>query len=139
MTHNPPPMSSISDVVGVFVLLGTAIFSPEVAEVVGPYLAVFTASFFGAAFALERRTKTSRLSAMWFFFRVCGASIMLTSIMAAWVVGMHPSITERAALVPIAFFIGIIGDDYPALFSYLVERSSDLLTVISKFKGGPRQ
>lgn len=131
----PTPPTTVSDVVGIFVVLGSLIFSPEVAQIVGPYLAVFTASVVGGAFALERREKTSRTSALWFFFRVCGASILLTAVIAAWVVGVHPSITERAALVPIAFFIGMVGDDYRAVGEFLLEKGSGLLEL---FKKGPK-
>lgn len=113
------PQTSMTDAVGLFVFLGTVFFSEEAAQVVGPYIAVFAASFVGGGFALRRRERTSRASAILFFARVCGASILVTGAIATMLVGMHPSISERAMLIPIAFVIGVIGDDWDTVLSAL--------------------
>jgi len=124
----PPPPSF--DPIALFVLGGAILFSPEVAGVVGPYLAVFTASVVGGGFALVRRKRTSRRSAVWFFLRVSGASILLTSAIATLVAGAHPSLTERTLLVPIALLIGAVGDDWGLVLSALWSKADLILAAL---------
>lgn len=131
-----PQNLSITDVVGVFVFLATLLFSAEVADVVGPYLVIITASAIGASFSLKRREKSRRTSALLFFLRVCGLAILLTVGVSAVVAGYHPSLSERVLLAPVAFMVGLVGDDWPAIASWVAGKISAFIDILFKMKGG---
>ena len=79
----PPSQSpSITDVVGLGIFLAGLVYSPEVASIVGPYLVIIVAAVVGASFALKRRDKTTRLSALWYFLRVSGLAVIDTVSLA---------------------------------------------------------
>ena len=105
------PEKTITDIVGLFVFLAALIFSREVAGVVGPYLVIMIASSIGASFALARREKTARTSAVWFFFRQVGLAVLLTGTCAALVNTYRPDLLPRVTIAPIALLIGFA--DWP--------------------------
>lgn len=127
---------SITDIVGLCVFIATLLFSAEVAEVVGPYLVIITASAIGASFSLKRREKSTRTSAILFFLRVCGLAALLTVGVSAMVAGYYPSLTERVLLAPVAFIVGLVGDDWPAIGWWVVAKVSTFIDVLIKLKGG---
>lgn len=104
----------ITDVVGLFVFIAACIFSPDVASVVGPYMAIIIASTIGASFALKRRERQSRGAALYYFGRVVGIAILATvgiSYAIQWKWGIAPRLT----IAPVAFGLGLIGEDWPQL------------------------
>ena len=103
---------SITDVIGLFVLISTAVFSAEAAAIIGPYMAIVVAAAIGASFSLAKREKTTRMSALWFFLRVCGLAVVVAGGLSALLAKFHPVLTERALLAPVAFAIGLVGDDW---------------------------
>lgn len=131
-THSP----SITDIVGLCVFIATLLFSAEVAEVVGPYLVIITASAIGASFSLKRREKSTRTSAVLFFVRVCGLAALLTVGVSAMVAGYHPSLSERFLLAPVAFIVGLVGDDWPAVAGWVMGKVGAFIDVLIKLKGG---
>ena len=103
---------SITDVIGLFVLISTAVFSAEAAAIIGPYMAIVVAAAIGASFSLAKREKTTRVSALWFFLRVCGLAVVVAGGLSALLAKFHPVLTERALLAPVAFIIGLVGDEW---------------------------
>lgn len=130
------PQPSITDVVGLFVFVAAAAFSQEVADVVGPYIAVMVTASIGASFSLARREKSSRTQAVIFFVRVCGLATLLTVGVSAMVAGLHASLSERALLAPIAFVIGLVGDDWSAIAQWAGGKLSKFVDVWIKARGG---
>lgn len=127
---------SITDVVGLFVFVAAVVFSPEVAAVVGPYMAIIVTASIGASFSLARRERSSRTSAVFFFARVCGLAALLTVGLSFMLAGMHSSLSERALLAPIAFAIGLVGDDWPSVARWAGGKLSMLIDVLIKMRGG---
>lgn len=127
---------SITDVVGLFVFIAAAMFSSDVAAVIGPYIAVIVTASIGASFSLARRDKATRVNAVFFFVRVCGLASLLTVGVSAMVAGVHPSLSERALLAPVAFGIGLIGDDWPAVARWVVSKVGAFVDVLIKVRGG---
>ncbi|RYF70864.1 MAG: hypothetical protein EOO22_13565 [Comamonadaceae bacterium] len=107
-------------------------FSAEVANVVGPYMAIVIASAIGASFALRRREKASRLSALWFFGRVVGLAVVLTVALAFAASWKWPGLHERVLLAPIALMVGFIGDDWPALLSKIMRGIFSVVDLMRK-------
>lgn len=108
---NQPP--SVVDAIGLAVLISAAMFSPDVAAVVGPYLVIIASSAIGASFALIRRDVGTRVGAAFYFLRVCGLATLITVVLSSGVALLHPSLTERMLIAPVALGLGLIGDDYP--------------------------
>lgn len=127
------PEKTITDIVGLFVFLAALIFSREVAGVVGPYLVIVIASSIGASFALARREKTARTSAVWFFFRQVGLAVLLTASCAAIVNAYRPDLLPRVTVAPIALLIGFM--DWPWALSKLQRFAIGSLDLL-RGKGG---
>lgn len=130
------PSSSVTDIVGVFVILAAWMFSPELAAVLGPYLLVVVAASIGASFSLARREKTRRSYAVWYFARVCGLAVLLTVGTSVILSGLHPSLSERALIAPVALLIGFVGDDLPAVLRWAGAKINKLVDVLIKVRGG---
>lgn len=127
----------MTDAVGLGIFLASLIYAPNVAAIIGPYIVIILASVIGASFALKRREKTTRLAAVWYFGRVAGLAILLTGALASWASTQYDGWSERALIAPIALFLGSVGDDYPKLFQWFVQRGFSLLDFVRPKKGGP--
>jgi hypothetical protein len=112
--------SSVLDAVGFGIFVASWVYAPSVAAVVGPYIVIVLASVIGASFALKRREKSTRLVAVWYFLRVAGLAVLGTVSIASIASSYYSSLTERALITPVAFLIGAVGDDWPALLRAIV-------------------
>lgn len=125
----------IIDVIGLFVFISSVIFSADVAAIIGPYVAIVVAAAIGASFSLARRDQSSRVNALLFFLRVCGLAVLVAGAAAAFLSRVHPVLTERALLAPVAFAIGLIGEDWSDLRRWALEYARDLFF---RKRGGDR-
>jgi uncharacterized membrane protein YiaA len=130
--------SGVTDVVGLFVFFSTIMFGREAAAIIGPYVVIVVTAAVGASFSLIRREKATRTNAVFFFLRVCGLATMVTVGLSALLAGAHPSLTERALLAPIAFLIGLVGDNWPEVIGWFARRSGRLLDVLVRMRGSDR-
>lgn len=124
------------DFVSVVIFVATLIFSPEVANVVGPYLVILFASTIGASFALARRDKTTRWGAFWYFARVNGVAIFLTGFVAAAAVSQWPVVHERSLFAPIAFLLGLAGEDWPDIAKWAAGKLNALIDLAIEMRRG---
>lgn len=125
--------------IGIIALAGTLaslIFGPEVAVYVGPYVVILLASTVGASFALARRKVDTRSNAAWFFVRTNGMAVLLTVGLAAVLSGYHPALTERALIAPIAFIVGFVGDEWPAVLKWAGVKVNAFIDALIKMRGG---
>jgi hypothetical protein len=125
---------SVTDSIGLSVVIAASIFSPEVAAVVGPYVLFAVAGVIGASFALARRPPSDRWSATWYFLRAIGVATIFTVVIAEWISAHYPSYSQRALLAPVALIIGFI--DFGVLLSSL---SKTIVRVIDTFRAGGAQ
>jgi hypothetical protein len=114
---NQPP---VVDIVGLFVFIAAILFSSEVAAVVGPYLVIVIAATIGASFAVARRERSTRASALFFFVRVVGLAVLLTVGFAAVASAYRPDLSPRVLVAPIALLIGFIGDEWGSVLGKAV-------------------
>lgn len=103
--------------------LASVLFGPELAHYIGPYAVILLGSTTGAAWALGRAEPMSRrLQALWFFMRLNMMALLLTvplAIGATWAFELEDS---NWLLVPIALFIGALGNDWPAVGRWVLTR-----------------
>ena len=123
------------DIVSVCVLIATAIFAPDVAIIVGPYIVIVLASTIGASFALARRERSTRVSAALFFLRISGLAVVLTVGLATWANSYRPDLHERLLLAPIALAMGFVGDDWMFVLRWVLRRYGALIDLLAKIKG----
>lgn len=135
IVHQP----SILDSVGIFVLLAAWMFSSEVAAVAGPYMVIISASAIGASFALIRRDASTRVGAAFYFLRVCGLATLLTVAISTVLSLLHPSLTERVLIAPVALGLGLIGDDYPSAGRWVLRWVNKLIDTLISIRGGKGQ
>lgn len=126
-----------TDVIGLFVFISAAIFSADVAAVIGPYVAIVVAAAIGASFSLARRQRSTRMEAIGFFLRICGLAVLIAGALAAAIAQFHPALTERALLAPAAFGIGLVGDRWREVGRWIVQFAQDF--VLRKRGGGEGQ
>ena len=125
----------VVDIVGLFVFIAAIFFSADVAAVAGPYLVIVIAAAIGGSFAVARRDKTTRASAVFFFARVVGLAVLLTVGVAASVSAYRPDLTPRVVIAPIALLIGFIGDDWGMLLGKITRVIYGALDLV-RGKGG---
>ena len=125
--------------VGIVTLAGalaSLLFGPEFAIYIGPYVVILLASTVGASFALSRRGTTTRSSALWFFLRTNALAILLTVGVASAISSYTPWLPERVLIAPVAFFVGFVGDDWPAMFTWAGGKINAFVDILIKLKGG---
>lgn len=121
-----------TDFVSLMIFIAAALFSTEVATVVGPYVAIIVAASVGASFALARREKATRMAAAIFFLRIVGLAVLLTVALAQLANGYFPAANERLTLIPIALMVGFIGDTWPQVLGKVLEKLLGLLDYFRK-------
>lgn len=127
----------VVDIVGLFVFIAAILFSNDVAAVVGPYLVITIAATIGASFAVARRERSTRISALFFFARVVGLAILLTVGFAAVASAYRPDLSPRVLVAPISLLIGFVGDDWPKLLGRVMKVVYGALDLFRK--GGPHE
>lgn len=125
--------------IGIVALAGSLAsfaFGPEMAVYIGPYIVIMLASTIGASFSLARRPTSARGSAVWFFLRTNGLAILLTVGIATAISGSTPVLSERVLIAPVAFIMGFVGDDWPAVMKWAYRKFDTLVDLLIKLKGG---
>lgn len=105
-----PPPQSAADAMGLAVFLASRVYAPEVAAIIGPLILLVLAAVVGASFALASRPKTTRASAMFYFVRQVGLSVLLTGGAVNVITSFQPGLTERIVLVPVAVLLAAVSD-----------------------------
>lgn len=119
-----PFSSSHLDPVSVAIAVASIIFGPALASVIGPYAVILMGSTVGAAWSLGRREKDAQqLRAVWYFLRL-NATAVLVTVSLARLTGQWLGIDDPSwLLVPTAIVIGGIGDDWPRIGAWLLQRA----------------
>lgn len=128
MNNNLDPLTAITALLSV-------IIAPAVAAVLAPYTLIVMAATTGAAWALGSREPSSRFAAAVFFTRLNLTAILVTVSLAESARSLGVSIDVRWLLAPIALVIGGIGDNWPHVGKFLVNRVGRLIdTAIFVYK-----
>lgn len=103
------------DFIGLLTFLGSLLFAPAIAAVIGPYVGIIAAAGIGASFTLSRQEKMSRSGAFMFFCRVIGVAVLISVGAAKLLQNFVPFLNEVVMLIPVAFLIGLIGERWGAI------------------------
>lgn len=126
------------DLVALADILGGMLFAPDVAGAIAPYAVIVVSATTGASFALGRRMTVGRWSGFGFFLRINAlaaiGTIGLATILQPWA----PAGTAPAFVLSlVAFAVGAIGDDWPALGRWAFARLGRLVDAwIERRTGG---
>ena len=102
------------DPVSVAITIAGAVFTPELAELVGPYAVILLAATTGAGWSLGRREPGPRSSAVMYFLKLNATAVLLTVALATLVQQIWPQFTGlNWMLAPIGLMVGGVGDDWP--------------------------
>lgn len=115
------------DPVSVAVALLTVSIGPQLAAIVGPYAVIVLASITGAAWALGRREESTRTAAFAYFGRIAATAVLLSVAIES---AVHRWVLETDThwlLAPIALLVGGIGDDWPTVGRWVIERIGRLI------------
>lgn len=108
--------------------------APELAEIFGSYAVIILASTAGAGWSLGNRGGTlSIYKALWFFTKINLTAIIITVGIASIVANKTEMNNPQWLLAPIAFTIGLVGDEWTTFNTWAVEKIKAVLSAI--FKG----
>ena len=120
-------MGNQLDPVNVAIALCSVLFGPALAAVLGPYAVIIIASTVGAAWSLGRRDPGARLGAAWYFLRLNTTAVLITvglaNLAGQWLGHDDPT----WMLAPIALVVGGVGDDWPRMGKWMIERAGRIL------------
>ena len=128
--------SNQTDVLQLFVVMAAAIFGQPMASIIGPYLLIIFAAATGAGWSLGRRDSKGKSNAFFYFVRVVFTAILLTVVIAKLAVGYVPNVEVEWLIAPVALIIGLIGDDWLKVFSWLMDMGKKLANRIADKKLG---
>ena len=120
-------MNAQLDPVSVAIALASVIFGPALAAVIGPYAVIIVSATVGAAWALGRREPGARLGAAWYFLRLNATAVLVTVSLAKLAGQWVGQQNTTWLLAPIALLVGGVGDDWPRIGRWLLERAGRLI------------
>ena len=120
-------MNAQLDPVSVAIALASVIFGPALAAVIGPYAVIIVSATVGAAWALGRREPGARLGAAWYFLRLNATAVLVTVSLANLAGQWVGQQNTTWLLAPIALLVGGVGDDWPRIGRWLLERAGRLI------------
>lgn len=120
-------MEKLDPVAVVVAIIGT-LLGPELAHLVGPYAVIFLASSTGAAWSLGRVPAMDKAwQIVWYFTRINFTSLLVTVPLALLAIRVFGLEEANWLLVPLGMLVGGIGDDWPRVGRWIVERLGRLI------------
>jgi hypothetical protein len=117
-----PPSPPI-DPVSVATTIAAAIIGTDLAALIGPYAVIIVASAIGASWSLAGRPPMSSRQALRFVIHVvalaCAVSVGIEAAISRWLT----PVPGHWLLAPIAIAVGAIGDRWPAIGAWLLDRA----------------
>jgi hypothetical protein len=111
----------------VAIAMASVLFGPALAGVIGPYAVILIASTVGAAWALGRRDPLARLGAAGYFLRLNATALLITVGLSTLAGNWLGFAETNWMLAPIALFVGGVGDDWPKIGRWVIERLGRIL------------
>lgn len=113
--------NEITGILQLFVTIAGLVFDPQTALIIGPYLLIAFAGTIGAAWSLGRRESQGRLNALFYFLRIAFTAILLTVAIIKLTAHFYPGFDADWMVAPVALVIGVIGDGWLNIYSWLAE------------------
>ncbi len=109
------------DLVGLLIAALAMVSSKEIAELVGPYMAIFILACAGAAFSASGGEKMTAWETIKFMAVRVLIALAITVSMAELLQKVWPAFSPRITLIPLAFCIGAIRD-FAGLRDWVVDK-----------------
>lgn len=106
-----PPSAPPLDIVSVAVALATAVFSPEVAALLGPYAVIFLGAMLGGAWSASRLELPGRWPTVKYLLGIVALALLVTVPAAEIASRYYTGLSFNYLLGPVAVFIGALGPD----------------------------
>lgn len=114
------------------------LLGPAMAEIVGPYAVIIVAATCGAAWSLSRRETSTRRSALLFFARINATAALITVGLATLTHQAFGLEGVNWLLAPVAMLVGGVGDDWPDVGRWVINRLGRLIERRAGIDGGPQ-
>lgn len=115
------------DPVLVMTAVAGLLMGQELAQWIGPYAVIILGATTGAGWSLGRQEPMTRLVGLWFFTKVNLTALLITvpvAVMTATVLRLEQA---NWMLVPISMMVGGIGNDWPKVGRWILERLGRLI------------
>lgn len=99
-----------ADLVGLIIAVLTYFASKEIAEIIGPYIAICIAATMAAGWALSRAGELTGFQSLKFMLLRAGTAIIFAVTLAQLFHMALPWLQTRYTMIPIAFLIGLVKD-----------------------------
>ena len=100
-------------------LITAALFGVKPDELNVLHVSIIFASIVGAMWAISRNRQKTVMRGMVFFLRIALTAAVLASALSRLIAGFLPEHVSGEAIMPIiAFFIGLIGDDWSKAYRW---------------------
>ena len=110
------------DPINVATIVFSVYFGPAIAAIVGPYTVIILCSTVGVAWSLGRRNPTSKMAALRYFLLLNATAMLVTVAMAQQLASLMGTDNFHWLLSPIALAIGAIGNDWPSVVKWAIQR-----------------
>lgn len=128
-------MNEHLDPVNAAIALGSVLFGPQLAAIIGPYAVILIAATVGAAWSLGGRIPGTRVGAVRYFLLLNTTALVVTvqiaNGLALWLDLQHTT----WMLAPIALLIGGVGDSWPRIMRWAIARAGRVIERSTDGKG----
>lgn len=99
----------------------------ELAQVVGPYAVILLGATTGAGWSLGRQEVMSRAASLLYFAKMNFTALLVTVPLAAMATEVFKLQDQDWLLVPISLLVGGIGNDWPRVGRWIINRLGRLI------------
>lgn len=121
--------------VQVLTIAAGAVFSPAVAEVVGPYVVILLGAIGGAAVSLMNNESRGRGRAVMIFTGSITIAVLLTVPLALIISGYLPTVRDQWLFAPMALVLGFLGDKWSRVLAWMGKKANAFIDILIATRG----
>lgn len=117
-------MNNLEPVSALFTIL-TVFTSPQVAEILAPYIIIVIGSFTGASWALGvKDKKLTPFEVLFFYIKSILTAVLVTVFAAHYIIEYANTPDIKWLFAPISFFFGMVGNKWVTYGEYVLKKVS---------------
>lgn len=110
-----------ADIVQLFMSFCMTFLDTPIAQVVGPYLLITFAAVTGAFWSLKKTQIQGCWSTLLYFIRIVAIAVVFTSVIVNVLTSYVNFADANLWIAPVALVIGVLGDDWLKVFTWLFD------------------